>query len=151
MRDRPPPRSRDPATGMETMLPETPRDSRVQDALTQEPPERLAVHLTWVRLWARASQPQGSLGLGWPCRRARSQATPGHAPSLLGNCTLGSGGWEWRGMSTSQQTARDRARLAARRGSSQERGQRPSREAGLEAASPGNQLAQSSPEEAHQA
>lgn len=51
-------------------------------------------------------------------------------------------------MSTSQQTARGQSQAsAARRGGSQERGQRPSREAGLEAASPGNQLAQSSPED----
>lgn len=52
-------------------------------------------------------------------------------------------------MSTSQQTAQgqSQASVAQGGGSQERRGQRPSCEAGLEAASPGNQLAQSSRED----
>ena len=54
-------------------------DSRCEDVLAQEPWERLAATHMGEVVGQGLSQPQGSLGLGWPCRRARSQATPGHA------------------------------------------------------------------------
>ena len=46
-----------------------------EDRLTQEPCESLAASRMGKAVGQGLSHPQGSLGLGWPCRRASNQAT----------------------------------------------------------------------------